>query len=84
MFKDNNVVNNVDKTSLRAPWQNSPYTEKLLAFFSVGKIKQVWNKYIYNGGFTCINKHILLPVCVRSDVCFQINITCPGTGTTSR
>jgi len=23
-----NVVNNVDKSSLRAPWQNGPYTNK--------------------------------------------------------
>jgi len=23
-----NVVNNVDMSSLRAPWQNGPYTEK--------------------------------------------------------
>ena len=25
MFKEKNVVNNVDKSSLWAPWQNGPY-----------------------------------------------------------
>jgi len=38
-FKTENVVSNVDMSSLRAPWQNGPYTKKHTEQFKTQNIQ---------------------------------------------